>query len=320
MNNSKLLLVATAMITLVACNAAQKERIKEVGSVAVKVGSATLPLIGRIAAAYGSPYAELINAFTGTVSDEEDYEDDYEDEDEEDYEDEENEELVADETDDEETIDNAVIAQASNSENGLYLATAQDSNLDGLNSLSAQVDIVREVHSNLGVTATTVKDGELLTPADNYKLQLGCSIECYVYIAQLDSTGKMQPIAPNQTLGIVNPIVANQIYSLPNGNDWFYLDDQTGVETIYVIVSKTARPDIDLIFEKITAANKLLVQKEELKIEEPLLLTRGIGGVRAGSKATVEFQNGGQGDYISTVLQSIDADLVLTRWFQHGEV
>ena len=34
MNNSKLLLVATAMITLVACNAAQKERIKEVGSVA----------------------------------------------------------------------------------------------------------------------------------------------------------------------------------------------------------------------------------------------------------------------------------------------
>ena len=116
MNNSKLLLVATAMITLVACNAAQKERIKEVGSVAVKVGSATLPLIGRIAAAYGAPYAELINAFTGTVSDDEGFED------EEDYEDEENEELVDNETDDEETIDNAVIAQASNSENGLYLS------------------------------------------------------------------------------------------------------------------------------------------------------------------------------------------------------
>jgi hypothetical protein len=52
-------------------------------------------------------------------------------------------------------------------------------------------------------------------------------------------------------------------------------------------------------------------------MDEPLIVTRGIGGVRRGQQKNVQFQNGEQGHYLSVVLESIQADLVLTRWFNH---
>ncbi len=110
---------------------------------------------------------------------------------------------------------------------------------------------------------------------------------------------------------------ANTTYSIPGGNKWFFLDENLGVEQVYFILSKTRRTDIEDIFQQISAANENLIRQAAISIDEPMLLERGIGGIREGQAQTVEFRNGQEGQYMSTMLESIEAELVVTRWFQH---
>ena len=156
-----------------------------------------------------------------------------------------------------------------------------------------------------------------MTENDNYKVQLRCSVKCYAYIAQLDATGRMDPILPSTLVDDKNPLLADQTYSIPRGNDWFYLDSNKGVEQIYFVFSRTPRDDIEDIFEQFTEANKNLVKKKSISIEKPLVLSRGIAGVRKGNLETIALSNGQESQYVSTVLQSIEAELVITKWFNH---
>jgi hypothetical protein len=71
------------------------------------------------------------------------------------------------------------------------------------------------------------------------------------------------------------------------------------------------------LFQKIEMENSYLVQKEPVYMNTPLSITRGIGGVRPGQNQTIDFQDGSQAQYSSTLLTSVKADFVMTRWFYH---
>ena len=157
----------------------------------------------------------------------------------------------------------------------------------------------------------------MLTENDNYKLQIACSVDCYAYVAQLDSTGRMDPILPSQFVSLRNPLAAGTTYSMPDGNNWFYLDSNKGVEQVYFILSREPRADLERIFAEISAANENLKQQQAISIEEPMLLERGIGGIRQGTPQTVQFPSGEQGEYLSTLLEATEGELVVTRWFKH---
>ena len=183
--------------------------------------------------------------------------------------------------------------------------------------LSAEIDVVREVYEQGTYRARPVTDGETLTENDNYKVLFQCNMQCYMYIAQLDSTGKMDPIFPGQYVSGGNPTNPNTLLTIPPGTNWFFLDRNTGVETIYFIASRTRRTDIEQLFNKLADANKTLVRRTPISVESPVVFTRGIGGVRQGRTQPVNFQDGSQGQYSSTLFESIQADFVVTRWFYH---
>jgi hypothetical protein len=184
-------------------------------------------------------------------------------------------------------------------------------------SLAVEIDVVKEVYENGQYLAMSVKNGDRLTRDDNYKVQYICNMECYVYIAQLDAIGKLVPIIPSEFVGWGNPMTPNRVYSVPEGNKWFFLDENKGMEQIFFIVSRTRRPDIEQLFRKISAENKTLKQQAPITINEPLYASRGLAGVREGRQQEVTFQNGSQGRYDSTLFESMQADFVVTRWFYH---
>ncbi len=195
---------------------------------------------------------------------------------------------------------------------------ASDGGIAALPSnLEVSIDVLKEAKEYGKYTARPIKDGDTLTQQDNYKVQYQCNTECYVYIAQLDATGKLDPIVPSQFVSYKNPMTPNVLYSVPVDRNWLFLDDNKGIEQIYFMVSRTRRPDIEALFSQITNANKTIVQQAPFSMQSATVLSRGIGGMRKGKEQTVSFQNGSTGQYSSTLFSSIKTDLVMTRWFYH---
>jgi hypothetical protein len=184
-------------------------------------------------------------------------------------------------------------------------------------------DLVKEITYGGTYGAQSVMDGETLTEKDNYKIMFQSNIPCYLYVVQLDSTGKMDPIFPSKWVSWGNPIEANSVHSIPADNNWFHLDRNVGTETIYFIASLERRSDIENLFYQLEASNQTLVQQQSVSINNytPIYrgVTRGVGGVRVGGggQQDVTLKNGSQGQYEATLIQSIQADFVMTRWFYH---
>ncbi len=187
----------------------------------------------------------------------------------------------------------------------------------GLKPLEVRIDVVKEVFANGRYQAAPVVDGDVLTQQDNYKILFKTNLPCFMYIAQLDATGKMDPITPGKFSSYRNPTRPGLLYDIPAGIEWFYLDANRGVETIYFIASRTSRPDIEQLFQQLEATNQNLIQQNQVSIQQTYVVTRGIGGKRPGGSQPVNLQNGTQGSYASTLFQSIQADFVMTRWFHH---
>jgi hypothetical protein len=184
-------------------------------------------------------------------------------------------------------------------------------------NLQVEIDVVKEAYVSGRYRARPVLNGDTLTQNDNYKVMFRSNMRCYIYITQLDSTGKMDPIFPSRYFSWGNPVEPHTLYSLPLANRWFYLDENTGVETIYFIASRSRRLDLEQLFRKFEEKNKSLVQLAPVSLDSSVVITRGIGGVRPGRKQVVDFQDGSQGHYSSTLFNSIQADFVMTRWFYH---
>jgi hypothetical protein len=296
-----------------------------------KLGVASLPLLANITAAYGTSYAGLISAFAEALvpgfeppeqrrdDDEygdEDYDEDYDEEYDEDYD--ENDEYDADEDYDDEQYD-GFVADINDYENDIGFDDDRDRDQfksDDQN-LEVEVNVLQEAVVGQRSKSIPIRNGDVLTENDNYKIQMTCNMDCYAYVAQLDAVGRMDPIVPSSLVELRNPLSVDTTYSAPAGNNWFYLDSSKGIEQIYFIFSRTPRKDIELIFEQLTEANKTLVAKEQISIQQPLKLTRGIAGVRTGSAKKIELASGEQSEYMSTVLESIEAELVITKWFRH---
>ena len=186
-----------------------------------------------------------------------------------------------------------------------------------LPALEVEIDVVKEVLEGQAYQARPMVDGDILTQTDNYKVQFSCNAKLYMYIAQLDSTGKMDPIFPGKYISSRNPVAPHTLYSIPPDRNWFHLDENQGVETIYFIASRSKRPDMEELFNELEDKNKSLVRQAPISLDRAVPATRGIGGVREGRKQTVNFQDGSQGQYSSTLFSSIEADFVVTRWFYH---
>lgn len=198
-----------------------------------------------------------------------------------------------------------------------YQTSPQGTYATGSQPLEVEMDVVKEVMEYGKYTARSIKDGDVLTQKDNYKIIFRARTECFIYIAQLDSTGKMDPIFPSAFASEANPVRPGMAYAVPSDRQWFYLDENYGVETIYFIASRTPLQDLETLFLRLTEQNKQLVKRGPISINDSVVIMRGVGGVRQGQNAQVTFPDGSKGGVTPSLLSSIKADFVTTRWFNH---
>ena len=103
------------------------------------------------------------------------------------------------------------------------------------------------LHSASGLSFE-IRDEDSMTAEEGYYILVDLSKQSYVYAAQIDARGDLFPIFPNKEFSAkANPLPAGKGFRLP-AQDFFFLDQNTGKERIFVLASDSPLKDIDALF------------------------------------------------------------------------
>ena len=139
-----------------------------------------------------------------------------------------------------------------------------------------------------------LREGMVLNSKDNYAVYVKPRQPCYVYIYQVDSTKKATRLFPNAKFSSVSgPLTAGKEYWLPEGRDYLYLDEERGLEDIYVFATRAPSPALEAIKEAETDSIKTVIK------------TMGVAG-RRGGEAPVHA-HGTRGEAMDLVTRKLAA-------------
>jgi len=173
-----------------------------------------------------------------------------------------------------------------------------------------------------------IEDGEVLydgkgDPArgDKIKVHFSTNCDCYVYVVGVDATGYVARMYPDPDAEHKDQVDAGRVYVLPEGDEWWGLDNYPGVEQIYFVASYTRREDIEAAIEQMAAQPRKVTHGEYRAVAEPAVIpsVRGLVKVKARDSIVVLAANGIAQEVTPTSFFSETAggELVITRWFKH---
>ncbi len=111
--------------------------------------------------------------------------------------------------------------------------------------------------------------GGKLRSGDRYKVIVEPEQDCYLYVFQRDSAGRLFPIFPhtNRNDGLSNPIRGSITYEFPGGNNYFFLDQRKGMEQIYFYSTTEVDQKIELAIHQL---NRDISDQQKQGIEKEL--------------------------------------------------
>jgi hypothetical protein len=171
-----------------------------------------------------------------------------------------------------------------------------------------------------------IKDGDILLDGrgnpqagDKFRVMFRANTDCYVYVIAVDGSAWAQGIFPTASSPFANPVKAGQQHVLPEGTNWFSLDQFKGIETIFFVASHARRPDIEEVLSIITGRERSPLEKPQ-SVSEPAIIPNGYSGKRQGS-SPFAFQTSQhqQQELLPTTyfVKTAGEDLRITRWFRH---
>jgi outer membrane protein OmpA-like peptidoglycan-associated protein len=93
--------------------------------------------------------------------------------------------------------------------------------------------------------------GSVLTAKDNYRVTFVPDRTGYVYVYQIDSTGRAGSVFPNLGYSPArNPVQGKQRYMVPPEGKWLMLDQHPGEEEIVVLASENELADPKVMVER----------------------------------------------------------------------
>jgi hypothetical protein len=172
-----------------------------------------------------------------------------------------------------------------------------------------------------------IEDGAILRDGrgdplagDKIKIFFRANCACHVYIIGTDATGYVTRIFPDPDSVLTNPVQPDREYLLPEGNDWWGLDEQRGVEQIHFLASFRPRPDIEEIIARM-ATQPRQVPADYQSVTKPAIIpdTRGLVKVSDARPVSIQPAANSAQEIIPTAFLTTapGIDLVITRWFEH---
>lgn len=96
-----------------------------------------------------------------------------------------------------------------------------------------------------GSRARSLQAGDELTSGSGYRLAVTPTVDCHLYVFQVDARGQLFELFPNPDYGAgTNPVAGKRVIRIPAAQiPWLVLDDTVGLETIVAIASETPLAD-----------------------------------------------------------------------------
>ncbi len=187
---------------------------------------------------------------------------------------------------------------------------AQRQNADGTFRLEPVADGA-VLHSSQGDPAA----------GDRLKILFSVDCACFVYIIGIDATGFIAKIFPESTVGPGNPVEAGRKYLLPEGDEWWGLDQYRGIEQVYFVASFRQRTDIESLLASLPDRRPGTRGDGYQPVSEPTVIPvpKGLIKVQDAAPVSVSTSSGASVEVSPTSFAATvaGADLVVTRWFRH---
>ena len=161
-----------------------------------------------------------------------------------------------------------------------------------------------------------MQNGATLQTGDHYKIVIMPDKDCYMYLFQVDSAGRLYMLFPLDDLGITatNPVGDGEPYFLPGAEDSFILDEQTGLEKIFLLASHQKDPVVEQLrgyFSGNTAPD--LRKKAEEKLGVYLYSKQRVTETSPGEPLVLSDQT----SVTASKIESLNSSRVYEFSFQH---
>ena len=189
-------------------------------------------------------------------------------------------------------------------------------------SLDLQIAFIYPSGGNTGLRV--LEKGAALRSGDDYKLIIIPEEDCYLYLFQMDSAGNLFMLFPlptfeNAGAGTPNPLVGHNTYMLPGQDSAYFLDENRGVERIYLLASKKADKNIEH-FRKLLLTNKdpRVRKKVHAMIHEYIQSKEILQNAAKGDTIIFENEEDNNTDQINlTRLSQLSKDQAYVIEFRH---
>jgi class 3 adenylate cyclase/CHAT domain-containing protein len=166
-------------------------------------------------------------------------------------------------------------------------------------------------------TEVLVSEGSVLRSYDNFQVHLETTRPAYLYILMYDSQGKASQIFPDPKIDQPGFVEAGRKLAVPAKDLWFWLDEYTGTETIYVLASEKPMSDIRGLLAKMESSDEAAQQLASRQIKERIaVLQRGVGGITKGQAVTYTLSDGKKIQKVTDVVTGTGS-VVRAVSFQH---
>jgi hypothetical protein len=142
-------------------------------------------------------------------------------------------------------------------------------------------------------TEVLVSEGSVLRSYDNFQVHLETNRPAYVYILLYDSQERASQIFPDPKIDQRGFLEQGRKVVVPARDLWFWLDEHTGTETIYVLTSEKPMSDIQGLLAKMEAVDDAAKKRVAQEIKQRIaIVQRGVGGITKGQAVTYTLSDG----------------------------
>jgi hypothetical protein len=166
-------------------------------------------------------------------------------------------------------------------------------------------------------TEVLVSEGSVLRSRDNFQVHLEVNRPSYVYVLIYDSQGRAEQLFPDAKIDHPEFIQTGRNVVIPRRDLWFWLDDHTGTETIYVLASEKPMNDIRGLLAKMAGGDDSGKKNVSQEIKRQItIMQRGVGGVTKGQAVTYTLSDGKKIQKVTDVVTGTGS-IVRAVSFQH---
>ena len=188
------------------------------------------------------------------------------------------------------------------------------------------VALIKKTILNGAEVVVPIQDGDVLRDGrgnahagDKFRIMFRANTNSYVYVIAIDGSAWAQGVFPPLTSPFANPVKQGQQYVIPEGNNWFSLDQFRGIETIFFVASQHRRQDIEKIVAQI-AGQERHPKATPAQVTVPPIIPARFQGQAASTSPFMLSTTTGQGQSVlptTFFTEKAGEALRVTRWFQH---